>query len=46
MGDLAEEKYETKGYDTSIVYDYKEYPDARLSRPKLQKTLKIKENTY
>ncbi|MGO4897494.1 hypothetical protein ACG2QI_00535 [Bacillus sp. GM2] len=25
-------EYETKGYDTTIVYDYKEYPDAHHGR--------------
>ncbi|MCY9063661.1 hypothetical protein MOE67_15820 [Bacillus inaquosorum] len=24
-----EEKFETNGYDTSIVYDHKEYPDVK-----------------
>ncbi|MEC0589986.1 hypothetical protein P8843_07055 [Bacillus inaquosorum] len=27
-----EETYETNGYDTSIVYDYKEYPDVKYGR--------------
>ncbi|MCY9257380.1 hypothetical protein MOE92_20090 [Bacillus spizizenii] len=27
-----EEKYETNGYDTSIVFDYKEYPDVKYGR--------------
>ncbi|AEH52933.1 MULTISPECIES: hypothetical protein [Heyndrickxia] len=30
---MSEEKdYETKGYDTSIVYDYKEMPDVHPGR--------------
>ncbi|MEN7434104.1 hypothetical protein FH505_13970 [Bacillus velezensis] len=27
-----EKKYETNGYDTSIVHDYKEYPDVKYGR--------------
>lgn len=27
--ETKKEEYETKGYDTSIVYEFNEYPDAR-----------------
>ncbi len=26
--ETKKEEYETKGYDTSIVYEFNEYPDA------------------
>ncbi|MCY8856477.1 hypothetical protein [Bacillus atrophaeus] len=27
-----EENYETNGYDISVIYDYKEYPDVKFGR--------------
>ncbi len=30
--ETKKEEYETKGYDTSIVYEFNEYPDARSGR--------------
>ncbi|WP_411801290.1 hypothetical protein [Bacillus atrophaeus] len=27
-----EENYETNGYDISVIYDYKEYPDVKFER--------------
>lgn len=32
MGDHVEENYETNGYDISVIYDYKEYPDVKFGR--------------
>ncbi|MEB3692729.1 hypothetical protein VDJ78_00270 [Bacillus amyloliquefaciens] len=29
---MEEKDYETKGYDTSITYEYKEMPDVRAGR--------------
>lgn len=34
-----EEKYKAIGYDTSMVYDYKEYPD--VIRPLSRERLKL-----
>ncbi|ARV43518.1 hypothetical protein BCV50_00245 [Bacillus subtilis] len=29
---MEEKDYETKGYDTTITYEYKEMPDVRVGR--------------